>query len=162
MVALQVTRIGTVLISAAIIDDVVGLVLSSVIPALSATQSNESGGQSGHNIAWTVVRPLLSSFLMAVFTPLVARFILRPAFWWRRCGERWCAPRRPGKPWGASLNVFKPRHLSRAWGTQRHADAVKLVLMVLFAAAFSSIAYCKLSALSGVIGRASIVTCNCR
>ena len=145
---LQNTRIGTILISAAIIDDVIGLVLSSVIPVLSLTRDERTGDQSEQNITWAIIRPLLSSFLMAVITPLIVRFILKPLFWWRRCGERWCTPRRAGKPWGAGFAFFRAKYLSKSWGTQRHADAVKLVLMIFVVSAFSCIAYCEQTRLS--------------
>ncbi len=151
---LQHTRIGTVLISAAVIDDVIGLVLSSLIPPLAVLQnsSQTTGSIENANIAWTVVRPLLSSLLMATVTPLVARFVLRPLFWWRGIGERWCAPCEPGKPWGfpgsGPLQWFGlyPRSTPGSnWGTEEHADTVKVIISVLFVSAFSSIAYCACS-----------------
>lgn len=86
---LQKSRIGTVLISAAVIDDVIGLVLSSLVLALSAVENT----QSHSNLAWTVVRPMLSSTLMAAVIPIVARYILRPVFRLRSLGHHWCTPR---------------------------------------------------------------------
>ncbi|KAJ3555494.1 hypothetical protein NM688_g2543 [Phlebia brevispora] len=143
---LQHTRIGTVLISAAVIDDVIGLVLSSIIPALSAVRDKDTSARKSVSITWTIIRPLLSSFLMAAITPIVARYVLKPLFWRRGFGERWCAPKRVGKPWG-----WNSRWLFRAgprvssgndnWGTEKDADAVKLAIMILVVCAFSSIAY---------------------
>ncbi|KAK4213365.1 Hsp70 ATPase ssc1 [Rhypophila decipiens] len=67
------TRIGTVLISAAILDDVCGLVLVSVIHQLR-------GIADGSNLGWIIGRPILASGLLAVLTPLVAKFIAGPLF----------------------------------------------------------------------------------
>ncbi|EIW62307.1 Sodium/hydrogen exchanger [Trametes versicolor FP-101664 SS1] len=109
------SRIGTVLISAAIIDDVVGLVIAAVIPALALVQFPTS--QSGNSgLAWTIIRPLLSSVLIAAIAPLVARFILRPLFWYHGVGEL-------------------------GWGSEKHADAVKLFLMVVTVSAMAAISY---------------------
>jgi len=131
--SLQQTRIGTVLTSAAIIDDIVGLVIAALIPALA---SLESSSPPDSNLAWTLIRPLLSSLLIALIVPIVARFILRPAFWFRGVGERWCAPRREGKDWGWK------RLLPRSeWGTESHADFVKVSIMVCVLGAFLTIAY---------------------
>ncbi|KAI0643588.1 hypothetical protein C8Q79DRAFT_1002230 [Trametes meyenii] len=129
--SLKQSRIGTVLISAAIIDDVVGLVVASVMPALALVQS-ETEGAGGGSIAWPVVRPLLASVLMACIAPLVARFILRPLFWHKRVGERWCAPAREEKSWGFHRE---------GWGTDMHADAAKLFVMVGALSAMSTISH---------------------
>jgi len=73
------TRVGTVLISAAILDDVCGLVLVSVIHQLRGL------ADGGGNLGWIIGRPILASGLMAVLTPLIAKFILGPVF--RGCIE---------------------------------------------------------------------------
>ncbi|KZT66977.1 hypothetical protein DAEQUDRAFT_425949 [Daedalea quercina L-15889] len=130
---LQQTRIGTVLTSAAIIDDVVGLVIAALIPGLANMESSSSSN-SELDLAWTLIRPLLSSLLIALITPVSARFILRPAFWFREVGERWCAPRREDKRWGCSLSGTK-------WGTESHADFVKVSIMVCVLSGFISVAY---------------------
>jgi hypothetical protein len=141
---LHKSRIGTVLVSAAVIDDVIGLVLSSLIPALSALNS----ANSKSNLAWTVIRPILSSVLMATLTPLVARIVLRPIFRCRQWGLRWCSRGRPGQPWG-SLTLLRLLSLRRntshssQWGTQHHADRVGVTLMILIVSAFSTISFCK-------------------
>ena len=132
-IPLQQTRIGTVLTSAAIIDDVVGLVIAALIPALADLQSSSSSHSS---LAWTLIRPLLSSLLIALLTPLVARFVLRPVFRFRGLGERWCAPRRVDKPWGWRLSGAE-------WGTGAHADFVKASAMVCVLSAFVTISYCE-------------------
>lgn len=134
----QQSRIGTVLISAAIIDDVVGLVIAAVIPALALVQSSTS--QSGNSgLAWTIIRPLLSSVLIAAIAPLVARFIVRPLFWYRGVGELWCAPARIDKPWG----TWPFAKVGSGWGSEKHADTVKLFLMVVTVSTMSAISYCR-------------------
>lgn len=72
------TRIGAILQAAALIDDVVALVLLSVITALGAGD----GGSEG--LGWTIGRPILASVVMALLGPAVA---FGPARWlWRRGG----------------------------------------------------------------------------
>ncbi|KAH7625487.1 Cation/H+ exchanger [Sordaria sp. MPI-SDFR-AT-0083] len=66
------TRVGTVLISAAILDDVCGLVLVSVISQLRDIKNA--------NLGWVIGRPILASGLMAILTPLAAKFVLGPLF----------------------------------------------------------------------------------
>ncbi|KAK3688855.1 Cation/H+ exchanger [Podospora appendiculata] len=68
------TRIGTVLISAAVIDDVCGLVLVSVIQNLRDVAAHPG------SLGWTIGRPILASGLLAIVTPLVARFVAAPLF----------------------------------------------------------------------------------
>ncbi|KAK1758976.1 sodium-hydrogen antiporter [Echria macrotheca] len=68
------TRIGTVLVSAAIIDDVAALVLVSVIHQLRDL-ANGSG-----ELGWIIGQPILASGLLGVVTPIVAKFILGPGF----------------------------------------------------------------------------------
>ncbi|CAL1717025.1 unnamed protein product [Somion occarium] len=138
-VPLQQTRIGTILISAAVIDDVIGLVLAAMIPELSALNN----GDSHSNLIWTIIHPLVFSFLITVVTPLVARYLLRPIFWFRGFGEQWCAPVCPGKRWGARIffGISSENPRSSGWGTEAHADAAKLFLMVGFVSAFSAIAH---------------------
>ncbi|KAK3991103.1 sodium-hydrogen antiporter [Cladorrhinum sp. PSN332] len=67
------TRIGTVLISAAVLDDVCGLVLVSVIHQLR-------GIADGERLGWIIGRPILASGLLAILTPVVAKFIAGPLF----------------------------------------------------------------------------------
>ncbi|KNE58075.1 hypothetical protein AMAG_04896 [Allomyces macrogynus ATCC 38327] len=77
------TRFGTVLISAALIDDVVGLVMLSIIDAASAAPS------AGSEKWWThaVVRPLVASFALAAAVPALGVWVLRPVF--RKWIEPW-------------------------------------------------------------------------
>lgn len=65
------SRLGTVLTSAAMMDDVVGLVLVQVISKLG------SGASSLHAI--TVVRPIVVSIGLALFVLLTCRYLVKPA-----------------------------------------------------------------------------------
>jgi len=69
---LVTTRLGTILTSAAMLDDVVGLVLVQVISNL---------GPAHPSFTWvTVVRPVLVSLAFATIVPLVCQFMLKPSF----------------------------------------------------------------------------------
>ncbi|EIN12653.1 hypothetical protein PUNSTDRAFT_60904 [Punctularia strigosozonata HHB-11173 SS5] len=67
------TSIGTILVAAALLDDIVGLVISSIISNLPSTSS---GSQS---IApWSAARPLVASVSLLVFTAIISRYVLSP------------------------------------------------------------------------------------
>ncbi|KAK4121516.1 Sodium/hydrogen exchanger [Parathielavia appendiculata] len=70
------TRIGTVLVSAAVLDDVCGLVLVSVIHNLRSI----ADGDDGTSLGWIIVRPVLASGLMALLTPAMVKFIAGPLY----------------------------------------------------------------------------------
>ena len=80
-VDLSQTRVGAVLVSAAVIDDVTGLVMLSVIHDLGSL----SGGGST-NLGWLIGRPVLASALMAILTPVLSKWVFVPFF--RRYIER--------------------------------------------------------------------------
>ncbi|KAI0337565.1 hypothetical protein BDW22DRAFT_868459 [Trametopsis cervina] len=141
------SRIGTILISAAVIDDVFGLVLASLIPTL-ADISNNDLVKTHTSLPWTIVRPILSSIMIALVTLITSRFILRPLFWYRGIGETWCAPRRQGQQWGfgrfrglAGGRTDQDMIRYTRWGTRDDADAVQLVITVLTVSAFASVAF---------------------
>lgn len=69
---LSTSRLGVVLTSAAMMDDVVGLVMVQVISNL--------GGPSFNAI--TVVRPILVSIAFAIVVPVVCLLILKPSTVW--------------------------------------------------------------------------------
>lgn len=71
------TRIGTVLVSAAVLDDVCGLILVSVIHNLRGIAGD---GDRGTSLGWIIGRPVLASGLMAVLTPAVAKFATGPLY----------------------------------------------------------------------------------
>ena len=67
---LSATRLGTVLTTAAMMDDVVGLVMVQVISNL---------GESDTFKAVTVLRPLAVSIGFALATPIICKFLVEPA-----------------------------------------------------------------------------------
>jgi len=73
---LQKIRIGVVLVGAAMMDDVVGLVMVKIVTALG----------SGTFTAWGVARPVVSSFALLLVTLIVTPYMVRPvlqrASWW--------------------------------------------------------------------------------
>ncbi|RMZ38380.1 CPA2 familytransporter [Aspergillus flavus] len=73
-VDLAQTRVGSVLVSAAVIDDVVGLVLSSIISDLGKLSNSDA------NLGWIIGRPIVASVAMAFVTPIVTKFLFAPIF----------------------------------------------------------------------------------
>ena len=74
-VDLSQTRVGAILVSAAVIDDVTGLVMSSVIHDLGGI-----AGGNDVNLGWLIGRPILASAAMAVLTPVLSKYVLAPVF----------------------------------------------------------------------------------
>ncbi|BCS27909.1 cation:proton antiporter [Aspergillus puulaauensis] len=74
-VDLAQTRVGSVLVSAAVIDDVVGLVMASVIGNLSQLE-----GGDDINLGWLIGRPIVASIAMAIVTPIVTKYLFAPLF----------------------------------------------------------------------------------
>ncbi|KAH1272405.1 hypothetical protein KXW56_001362 [Aspergillus fumigatus] len=74
-VDLAQTRVGAVLVSAAVIDDVAGLVLLSIIANLGKL----SGG-GNVNLGWIIGRPIVASVAMAVLTPLLTKYVFARIF----------------------------------------------------------------------------------
>ncbi|KAI4871182.1 Sodium/hydrogen exchanger [Hypoxylon rubiginosum] len=68
------TRLGGVLGAAAMMDDVVGLVMVQIVASLGG----DGGGDVDIDVANAVVRPVLVSVAFAVAVPLACRFVLRP------------------------------------------------------------------------------------
>lgn len=98
-VNLAETRVGSVLVSAAVIDDVVGLVmlryvtylnlhkvrslffffLANCLPSVVADLGKLSGGDSV-NLGWLIGRPIVASIGMAAVTPIVTKWVFAPFF----------------------------------------------------------------------------------
>ncbi|KAF2202910.1 Sodium/hydrogen exchanger [Delitschia confertaspora ATCC 74209] len=74
-VDLSQTRVGAVLVSAAVIDDVTGLVMSSVIHDLG-----KLSGDSNVNLGWLIGRPIVASAAMAIGTPILTKWVFAPTF----------------------------------------------------------------------------------
>lgn len=74
-VDLSQTRVGAVLVSAAVIDDVTGLVMSSVIHDLGELST---GGSV--NLGWLIGRPIVASAAMALLTPILTKWVFAPLF----------------------------------------------------------------------------------
>lgn len=68
---LTTTRLGVILTSAAMMDDVVGLIMVQVISNLGSSESSFS--------AITVVRPVIVSIALVIILVLSCRFIVKPA-----------------------------------------------------------------------------------
>ncbi len=66
------TRVGTVLVGAAMMDDVVGLVMVNIVTTLG------DGGMGG----WQIARPIAASFGLLLVTLAVAPYILKPIWNW--------------------------------------------------------------------------------
>ncbi|BGP53915.1 hypothetical protein JCM8202v2_001487 [Rhodotorula sphaerocarpa] len=66
--------VGEVLKAAALVDDVVALVLLSVLHPLAASEGSIT------NLGWLVGRPIVASAAMAIVTPVLAVYVFRPIF----------------------------------------------------------------------------------
>ena len=84
---LDATRIAQVLKGAALVDDIIALVLLSVISSLAGEEGGGGGGGGG-SLGWTIGRPIVASIAMCLVTPLVILYILRPVFRLERL-EKW-------------------------------------------------------------------------
>ncbi|KAL7009139.1 hypothetical protein EMMF5_001337 [Cystobasidiomycetes sp. EMM_F5] len=71
------TRLGAVLSSAAVADDVVGLILLQVITSLGGTLNG-----SDANLGWAVGKPLLTSAAMLLVSWILLKLVIRPSFVW--------------------------------------------------------------------------------
>ncbi|SPO01523.1 related to Na+/H+ antiporter [Cephalotrichum gorgonifer] len=69
------TRVGIVLVSAALLDDISGLIMVSVIHQLGPIADNPS-----INIGWIIGRPIVASVALAALTPLICKFLFSPLF----------------------------------------------------------------------------------
>lgn len=76
------SKVGTVLISAALFDDVVGLIMVSIISSLGGIS-----GDGSANIGWIVGRPILVSVAVGSISPLLAIYAAGPVY------RRWAIPR---------------------------------------------------------------------
>ena len=65
---IQKTRVGVVLVGAAMMDDVVGLVMVNIVTTLG------NGGTGG----WPIARPIAASFGLLLVTLVVCPYVLRP------------------------------------------------------------------------------------
>lgn len=66
------TLVGTVLVGAALLDDIIGLVLSGVVKQLGTLSEGASPSP------WSIAKPVVSSILLILVTALLARFALGP------------------------------------------------------------------------------------
>ena len=64
---LNKSRMGTILVGAALLDDISGLVMASVIEKL--------GHLGEQNLPWLILKPIVSSIAMIVISTLLARFL---------------------------------------------------------------------------------------
>jgi Kef-type K+ transport system membrane component KefB len=71
------TKVGVVLISAAVFDDVSGLVMASVIHNLGPVATDSSV-----NIGWIIGRPIVASAAMGICSPLLTKYLFSPVFRW--------------------------------------------------------------------------------
>lgn len=69
------SKVGTVLVSAALFDDVVGLIMVSIISSLGGISGNGTA-----DIGWIVGRPILASVGIGALSPLLAIFAAGPLY----------------------------------------------------------------------------------
>lgn len=76
------SKVGTVLISAALFDDITGLIMVSIISSLGTISNHGSV-----NIGWIAGRPILASVAVGAISPLLSAYAARPLY------RRWVEPR---------------------------------------------------------------------
>lgn len=90
-VDLSQTRVGSVLVSAAVIDDVVGLVMSRFVQQMPYRRQvtnrisviHDLGKLSGGgsvNLGWLIGRPIVASIAMTILTPILTKWVFAPFF----------------------------------------------------------------------------------
>ena len=101
---LQKTKVGVVLVGAAMMDDVVGLVMVKIVTALG----------SGRFTPWGIARPIVSSFGLLLVTVLLTPYVVRPVF---QRAVRWLhgnsGPEDAEKSRGQKLNHIMKRTFRR-------------------------------------------------
>ncbi|KAM3069286.1 hypothetical protein ACMFMG_010793 [Clarireedia jacksonii] len=69
---MQQTRVGVILVGAAMMDDVVGLVMVNIVTTLG----------SGNMSAWPIARPIVASFGLFLVTLAIVPYVLKPIWIW--------------------------------------------------------------------------------
>ncbi|PQE15937.1 sodium hydrogen exchanger family protein [Rutstroemia sp. NJR-2017a BVV2] len=69
---MQQTRVGVILVGAAMMDDVVGLVMVNIVTTLG----------SGDMSAWPIARPIVASFGLFLVTLAIVPYLLKPIWIW--------------------------------------------------------------------------------
>ncbi|SCV74666.1 BQ2448_7695 [Microbotryum intermedium] len=73
------TRIGVTLQAAALIDDVIALVLLATLYQAVIVSLGKSDGDTS-NLGWTIGRPIVASVAMVLVAPPLGHFVARPLF----------------------------------------------------------------------------------
>ncbi|KAJ1326153.1 cation:proton antiporter [Microdochium nivale] len=76
---LSATKLGSVLSTAAMMDDVLGLVMVQIVSSLGSSAGGSTNSSSVSINPATILRPVLVSIAFAVMIPLANRYLLRPA-----------------------------------------------------------------------------------
>lgn len=87
------TQVGSVLVSAAVIDDVSGLVMSRSVLSLVEWRNHKHtdqrsvigdlsklSGDGDVNLGWLIGRPIVASIAMTIVTPIVTKYFFAPVF----------------------------------------------------------------------------------
>lgn len=118
---LQKTRVGVVLVGAAMMDDVVGLVMVNIVTTLG----------SGSTKPWTIARPIVSSFGLLIVVFGLTAFVLKPTWAWLHASPS-------GSPRAPSICASFQR---MSTNIAHYIPNVGLILSTVFLAAFITIAY---------------------
>jgi Kef-type K+ transport system membrane component KefB len=70
---LSQSKVGVVLVSAALIDDIVGLVIAGIISLLASSENSV-------NLGWTIARPLVASVGVITLPVVITRYLLGPIY----------------------------------------------------------------------------------
>jgi Kef-type K+ transport system membrane component KefB len=120
---LQKTRVGVVLIGAAMMDDVVGLVMVNIVTTLG----------SGSTRGWAIARPIVSSFGLFLVVLGLSAFVLRPAWAWISATPR-------GGPEGSTCRSLLLNNLRKtSTNLAHHLPNLNLILSTLLLIALVTI-----------------------
>jgi Kef-type K+ transport system membrane component KefB len=120
-VGMQKSRVGTILIGAAMMDDVVGLVMVNIVTSLG------NGAVGG----WSIARPIVASFGLLIVTLVLLQFVLRP-IWNTVRTQLTQSPSRPAEQAGATstLSLFNAATTTKAVNRTPHLGFVLSILVL--------------------------------
>ncbi|PWN39134.1 hypothetical protein IE81DRAFT_350430 [Ceraceosorus guamensis] len=121
------SRIVSILVSAALLDDVIGLVLASVVTSLGHAESAEAAPSTSR---WPLARPVVASFALILVTVIVCRLVACVALLLARRSKRSRSEVQATRTHRILLNFVKT-----------HASSISSLLLIACICSFVAIAH---------------------